>query len=245
MNNSKNNTTIALNQGQSPQLDAFQVKDYLLANPDFFNQYPILLEQLRIPHQKRGTVSLVELQSQQMREKVTVLQEQINQLMLIAQQNERIYRLYAELNLALCRCTSVEELLATLQTCIKQQFALSAVALKIFTDQEEHVEDVWRQQKQKRLSDSAFFFGRLTQSETETLFADVLDDGETVESLALMTLGDTRSPHCQNQPDPCIGMMAIGSSAAEHFSPEMDTLLMTQLQQLMTLLVDKLAMQGT
>ena len=64
MSNSTNNTTVALNQGAVPELDALQVKDYLLANPDFFHQYPILLEQLRIPHQKRGTVSLVELQSQ-------------------------------------------------------------------------------------------------------------------------------------------------------------------------------------
>jgi len=244
MNNSKNNTTIALNPGQLPQLEALQVKDYLLANPGFFNQYPILLEQLRIPHQKRGTVSLVELQSQQMREKVALLQEQINQLMLVAQQNERIYRLYAELNLALCHCISVDELLATLQGRIKQQFALSAVALKIFSKEAKNVTDAWLQQKQKRLSDSAFFFGRLTQSEIETLFADVLCDGETVESVALMALGDAASLHYQSHDGSCIGMMAIGSSSAEHFSPEMDTLLMTQLQQLMTLLVDKLTTQG-
>jgi len=50
MSNSKNNTTVALNQGQIPELDALQVKDYLLANPEFFQQYPILLEQSKTRH---------------------------------------------------------------------------------------------------------------------------------------------------------------------------------------------------
>lgn len=243
MSNSKNNTTVALNQGQTPELDALQVKDYLLANPDFFQHYPILLEQLRIPHQKRGTVSLVELQSQQMREKVTLLQEQINQLMSVAQQNERIYRLYAELNLALCRCSSVNELCSVLQERIKQQFALSAVTLKIFAAEDNQSESVWMQLRQKRLAGSAFFFGRLTQVEIDTLFSGVLNESESVESVALMTIGELMQPN-QQTGAACAGIMAIGSSAAEHFSPEMDTLLITQLQQLMTLLVDKLAIQG-
>jgi len=249
MSNSKNNTTVALNQGQIPELDALQVKDYLLANPEFFQQYPILLEQLRIPHQKRGTVSLVELQSQQMREKVTLLQEQINQLMSVAQQNERIYRLYAELNLALCRCTSVDELLSVLQERIKQQFALSAVTLKLFCEEDNHADNAWMLLRQKRLTGSDFFFGRLTQSEIDTLFASVLSENENVESVALMTIGDAAQKQHQQQSNQgrdatYTGIMAIGSSAADHFSPEMDTLLITQLQQLMTLLVNKLAIQG-
>lgn len=245
MSNSKNNTTVALNQGQAPELDSVQVKDYLLANPDFFQQYPILLEQLRIPHQKRGTVSLVELQSQQMREKLTLLQEQINQLMSVAQQNERIYRLYAELNLALCKCSSIEELLNTLQGCIKQQFALSAVSLKIFSNSEKHLDNPWMQMQQKRLASSHFFFGRLTQSELDTLFAGTLNEQEAVESVALMSIGET-SATLDSQSNTCpLGMMAFGSAAPEHFSPEMDTLLITQLQQLMTLLVEKFATQET
>lgn len=210
------------NQEDLTTLDAIQVKDFLLANPDFFTRFPLLAEQLQIPHQKKGAVSLVELQSEQLREKLTELQEQINQLMSVAQQNERIYRLYAELNLRLCQCASIEEMLDTLQQSIEEQFELAAVTLQTFTPQS--VDPKWQEFKQKRFKNDHFFFGRLTQDENRGLFGDA-----DVESVALMRLGKEGE----------LGILAIASNEAEHFSPEMDTLLIAQLQQLMTLLVSK------
>ena len=48
------------------------VADYLQQHPDFFQHYPELLPLLRLPHQQRGTVSLVERQLELQREKIPV-----------------------------------------------------------------------------------------------------------------------------------------------------------------------------
>lgn len=221
MSKPSNHNTVQITQNQD--LDAIQVKDFLLANPDFFNRFPLLAEQIQISHQKRGAVSLVELQSEQLREKVTELQDKINQLMSVAQQNERIYRLYAELNLRLYQCNSVEAMLDTLQQSIEQQFDLAAVNLKTHSVNESLPEE-WQEFKGKRFKEKHFFFGRLTQAENKLLFG-----GAEVESVALMLLGDKGE----------LGILAIASNEPDHFSPEMDTLLIAQLQQLMTLLVSK------
>ena len=55
------------------ELTAEQVSQYLVENPDFFIQHPSILEALQIPHLQKGSVSLVELQSEQLRKKVRLL----------------------------------------------------------------------------------------------------------------------------------------------------------------------------
>lgn len=71
---------------------AEQVSQYLIENPDFFIQHPSILEQLQIPHAQKGSVSLVEIQSEQLRKKVRLLNYKLTQLISIAKQNEKIYR---------------------------------------------------------------------------------------------------------------------------------------------------------
>ncbi|MDP5040789.1 MAG: DUF484 family protein, partial [Paraglaciecola sp.] len=78
-----------------------EIADYLLSHPDFFIKHAHLLEDLTIPHTLKGSVSLVELQSEQLRKKVRLLNYKLNQLISIARQNEQIYRVYADLNLRL------------------------------------------------------------------------------------------------------------------------------------------------
>lgn len=224
MSESGNTIKITKNQDDAIELDALQVKNYLLANPEFFNQYPLLAEELKIPHQKKGAVSLVELQSEQLRDKVHELQVQISQLMTVAKHNEKIYRLYAELNLRLFQCSSIEEMRTTLNDSIEKEFELAAVTLSIFdTDNALSQEDRDLLQS-KRFKQKGFFFGRMTQQENAILFGE-----QEVESVALMLLGD----------DGELGILAIASKESDHFSPEMDTLLIAQLQQLLTLLVSK------
>ncbi len=221
MSNSSNQSAVAFS-GElafTPE----QVKAFLLAHPEFFVQHPELSEELRIPHQKKGAVSLVELQSEQLRDKVADLQERISHLMSVAQQNERIYRLYAELNLKLYQCESIEEMTQTLRASIEKQFELESVRLITFSNGEASSQE-WQDFKAKRFKETYFFFGRMPQSENQLLFGDI-----KVESAALMLLGDEGE----------LGLLAIASNEAGHFSPEMDTLLIAQLQQLMTLLVSK------
>lgn len=212
---------IKLATEQDLQLSPQQVREYLLANPDFFVRFPSIVEQLQIPHQTQGVVSLVELRSQQLQQRADHLQNKISQMLNMAKHNEHIYRLYAELNVRLFQCQSPAEMRAVLETSIVKEFDLAAVVLHLF-DSDTPPNDDFYKLLQKRFSDARFFFGRMTQAENKLLFADT-----TPQSVALMSLGDRGE----------LGVLAIASGEAGHFTPEMDTLLIAQLQQLLTLLV--------
>lgn len=224
MSDNKNNTA-EINLPQHSELSPEWVKDYLLANPDFFNRYPILVEELNIPHDQRGAVSLVELQSQQLRGKVQELQGKISQLMSVAKQNERIYRIYADLNLALFNCRSMKEILAALNKSICDELNLQAVSLKLFSGEDAFPEAQKQHFITHRLKQKDFFFGRMTQEETEQLFPDT-----NVSSVAIMLLKHETE----------VGLLVIGSYEEDHFHPDMDTLLIQQLQQMLSLLLPKI-----
>jgi len=207
-------------------LSSEQVRDYLLANPDFFLYYPGILDVLRIPHQQKGTVSLVERQAEQLRLKVRQLQHQINDLMAVAKQNERIYRIYADLNLRLFSCRSLFEVRSTLEQVLMHQLELQALSLKLFGFEDDLPEAAKRQILAKRFSSGIYYLGRVSQQEQQLLFGE-----KRIESVAMMLIGERGE----------MGLLAIGSNEAHHFHPGMDTLLITQLQKFLTLIVPQLA----
>tara|TARA_R110002153_G_scaffold27084_5_gene84297 strand:- start:31590 stop:32255 length:666 start_codon:yes stop_codon:yes gene_type:complete len=206
-------------------LDAEQVVAYLLENPDFFAQYPQIIEKISIPHTHKGSVSLVELQSEQLRKKVRSLSHKLNQLISIAKQNEAIYRVYADLNLRILKCTNLDDLKFILEEVIQENLQLASVTLKPFKGAHALPEIQQRLFIEKRFKRDKFFFGRLSEHERKLLFAD-----QEANSVALLLIGDLGE----------LGILAIGSKNPGHFNPDMDTLLITQLQQFLGILLPKL-----
>lgn len=206
-------------------LDAEQVANYLLENPEFFSRFPQLLEKINIPHAHKGSVSLVELQSEQLRKKVRSLTHKLNQLIAIAKQNEAIYRVYADLNLRILKCTNFADLILILEEVIQENLKLASVTLKPFKGAHAFPEIQQRLFIEKRFKQSQFFFGRLSDHERKLLFAD-----QDANSVALLLIGEQSE----------IGLLAIGSKDPGHFNPDMDTLLITQLQQFLGILLPKM-----
>ncbi|MEY8216543.1 MAG: DUF484 family protein, partial [Colwellia sp.] len=87
------------------------VSAYLQDNPEFFNRNNELMTGLRLVDVQRGTVSLVERQQQKLRQKVHHLEDEITQLMSVANHNENLFMLYNDLYLRLLDCQSATELL--------------------------------------------------------------------------------------------------------------------------------------
>lgn len=214
------------------------VKDYLLANPEFFARYPLLSEELKIPHQKKGSISLVELQAEQLREKVAELQKKLSELMSVARLNEGIYRIYADLNLNLFHCKTLEDIKAALIKSVCKELQLKKVVLHLFNGDDAMPQAARDAIIDKRLSKSDFFFGRLTQEENPLLFGEetaVEDDAALDEKTSQpKSVVIMRLKHHEE-----IGLLAIGSDDEGHFYPGMDTLLITQLQQFLSLLIPK------
>lgn len=205
------------------QLDENEVKTYLKSHPQFFSRHPDILPQLRIPHGEKGSVSLFELQSEQLRAKVNKLQSEMSELVTVAKQNEQIYRIYADLNLKLCRCLDLAEVQQTLEQCLLQQSQLSAIRLRFFDGDQALSEFEHKQLQEKRFKEQDFYFGRLSQTESLMLF------NTEVESVALVRLGEAGEDK--------IGVLAIASDDAGHFYPDMDTLLLSQLQQCLNMVL--------
>jgi hypothetical protein len=206
-------------------LDAEQVANYLLENPEFFSRFPQLLEQINIPHAHKGSVSLVELQSEQLRKKVRSLTHKLNQLIAIAKQNESIYRVYADLNLRILKCTNFADLIFVLEEVIQENLKLASVTLRPFKGAHALPEIQQRLFIEKRFKQSQFFFGRLSDHERKLLFSD-----QDANSVALLLIGEQSE----------LGILAIGSKDPSHFNPDMDTLLITQLQQFLGILLPKM-----
>ncbi|MEW9797931.1 DUF484 family protein [Alteromonas sp. CYL-A6] len=199
-----------------------EVRQFLQANPTFLADNPDLLEILEVPHGPQGSISLVQIQSEQLRKKLRHLNFKLNQLIGIAKQNEKIYRVYTDLNVQLLRCKSVAEVQYTLEDVLQERLSLSSAIIKSFKGPHAVSELQKRLFTEKRFRDSTFFFGRLSQHERQVLFEDA-----PAESVALILLGDDKD----------LGILAISSDNASHFTPDMDTLLLKQLQQVLNIIL--------
>lgn len=203
---------------QDSAVNARDVMQYLRDHPDFFARHPELLEELKVPHVQKGSVSLVEIQSEQLRKKVRQQNYKLSQLVSIAKQNEKIYRVYTDLNVQLLTCQSVAEIQLRLEEVLQDKLDLASVTLKLFKGPHALPELQRRLFVEKRFKQDPFFFGRLSQHERQLLFGDAI-----AESAALILVED-HAP---------LGIVAIGSRDASHFTPDMDTLLLKQLRQVL------------
>ncbi|MBA6263366.1 MAG: DUF484 family protein [Colwellia sp.] len=203
------------------------IVDYLHDNPEFFNRNPELINSLRLSDINRGTVSLVQRQQSQQRQKIHGLEEEITQLMAIANQNEQLFALYSDLYLRLLDCSSANELLDCMYQATTELLSLSGlkVWLKENTviDHTSIVKNDCAGVMNNRLSKDDYYFGRLQKSEQELIFSQHQEG--SVVLIKLNHLNDS------------LGFIAISSADADHFDPRMDTLLLSQFRKLVAKLL--------
>ena len=68
-------------ESTASELTAEVVSNYLRENPDFFNQHPEALSELKISHVGEGAVSLVERQVATLRDRNAELRRRLDTLM--------------------------------------------------------------------------------------------------------------------------------------------------------------------
>jgi hypothetical protein len=205
------------------------ISAYLSDHHDFFNRNPELLTSLRLSDHHRGTVSLVERQQQLLRQKVHALEEEVTQLMSMANNNEQLFILYSDLYLRLLDCTSANELLDCLYQTTTELLSLSdlKVWLKQNVDLKHNtlVENDCAGVMQNRLTKEDYYFGRLQQTEQQLIFSEFTSGSVVLIKLNCYKTGQK------------IGFVAINSKDAEHFDPRMDTLLLSQFKKLVAKLL--------
>ncbi len=108
-----------------------QIADFLHRHPNFFNDFPTLLADLRIPH-PHGThaVSMSERQLIAMRDKVRMLENKLAELIQFGEENDAISDKLHALTLALLSARTPQGVVAALALHLREGFAVPHHAIR-------------------------------------------------------------------------------------------------------------------
>ena len=218
-------------QSVSPQIDEQDVADYLRRHPDFFEDKSSLLSDLRVPHQTGSAVSLVERQVATLRESNETRQAQLDGLIQIARDNDRLNFHLHQLTLQLMKVGKLETLLSIISDRLKEDFDTDMAAVHLLISPEldskstllEVISDVEAFSSLfKRIfngdkggkSGTKPYCGRLKDEQLKILFADRADE---IGSSALLPLGKPLGKQGS------LGLLAIGSFDRNRFTVGTDT----------------------
>jgi uncharacterized protein YigA (DUF484 family) len=207
-------------------MDAAQVADFLGKHPDFFNQFPDLLTTLSITH-PHGThaISITERQVLSMRDKVQLLEGKLAELIRFGEENDSISEKMHRLTLDIVRANDMASLLAALERHLRDGFAVPHHAIRIWNTPEQTVSDKLRNEVDTQMHPSC---GALRHEEAIEWFGEAADH---LKSFAAIPL---RGEHT-------VGLLVLASEDAKRFYPEMGTLYLDRLGQLIGAALTRLA----
>ncbi len=210
-------------------IEADQVKRYLKQHPNFLQKNPELLSDIELTHKSGEATSLVERQIKVLREQNQTLQEQLVDLLSIAQNNEKLLVQCNQFMLELLKADSFENLIDKIIALLKQDFLLDDAGLilvgdfplqtkaKVF-DSANEIKTLFNCQ----FPDNQTICGRLEEKPKNALFNN--ENGQTLESFALVPLG----ANCE------YGLLVLASQDVSRFEPDMDTLFVDLIAKLVT-----------
>ena len=197
------------------------VREYLEANPDFFEHQGALLSSLSVPHGSGEAISLVERQVSVLRQKEIKLERQLKDLIEVARANDTLAAKIHELSLQLMGAKDLHATISAIEKAMRSGFGADQSVLVLFNDPTMFEDiDAGRFFRVVERSDEALkpfdtFLngsgprcGQVRDSQREFLFHD---DSDEIGSVAMVPLGE----------DAQIGFLAIGSADADRFHPGM------------------------
>ncbi|AKH63026.1 MULTISPECIES: DUF484 domain-containing protein [Photorhabdus] len=205
------------------------VVDYLLENPNFFIRNARVVEQIRVPHPIRETVSLVEWYMNRQRTHITYLEENITLLMEQARVNEQLFEQLLKLLVDLAAAESLQDMLSRLNSWAKN-LGLNSANIRLFSDKW-HIgaplnasdlalsRNAFEPIRIHRFGNSDHYLGMLNGPEILLLLPQVRHVG----SVAISLLG-TRGE---------LGMMIFNSRNYQHYQDGMGTDILDHLAKLL------------
>ncbi|MCL2657866.1 MAG: DUF484 family protein [Betaproteobacteria bacterium] len=206
-------------------MNAKDVVDYLQEHPEFFNEHAALLTTLAIPHPDTGkAISLSERQLLALRDKLHLLQEKMGNLIRFGEENDAISEKVHRLSLSLLEASSFENVRGELDTHLVEDFSVPHVALRIWnsiiTRPTSEFEPVSEELRFFAADLRHPYCGPATQPEVAQWFGEAASH---IRSLALLPL---------RRDNQVFGLLALGSEELERFYPEMGTLYVARIADL-------------
>ncbi|WP_018991867.1 DUF484 family protein [Aromatoleum toluclasticum] len=203
-------------------MNAADVARYLKEHPDFLAEHGDLFTQLTVPHPHGGqAISLAERQLHALRDKIRLLEGKLSELIRFGEENDEIGEKVHRLTLALLEAEDYESLRHALFENLRDDFAVPSVVLRIWnsvlTGDGEDFAPVSEAVR--------FFAGDMRHPHCGApLNLEVLewfgDASAHVRSVALIPL---------RRDAQTFGLLALGSQESERFYPEMGTLYVSRI----------------
>lgn len=214
-------------------LDEDTVAEYLRQDPDFLARHPDLLAEMRVPHRPGGgAVSLIERQVEALRARNNRLEQRLGELLRAARDNERLGARLLALGRGLLDADSLDAVLALVRDALLNEFAADEVAIRLIdTDDGGRAER--EPQRFVRPGDPAIAAFDDFLRRGEPVCGDVTDQqqhalfGGRAEQLASSALVPLRTGRA-------LGLIGLGSTDPGHFRPDMGTLFLGQLGELVS-----------
>lgn len=208
------------------------VAGYLQQHPEFFNEYAEILADIHIPspHDER-VISIHERQVLSLRERNHILQNKLLELISFGEENDSISEKMHRLVIALLSVSDLDELFTTLYFSLKEDFTVPLVTVRFwnlscdgnlreeFGDTSEDVHTIAESLSQP-------YCGNHVADEIRQWFGE---SACHLNSFAMIPLRATRS----------IGLLVLGSPDATRFYPEMGTLHLKRLGELVSTAVTR------
>jgi uncharacterized protein YigA (DUF484 family) len=120
---------------QGSSMEASAVAEYLKKNPAFFEDYADVVAQIFVPHPHGGhAIPIAERQMLALRDKVYDLELKLREMIRNGTENDEIGEKLHRSTLALFAAPDLETTLAVLSHSLKEDFAVPAVAIRLWPD---------------------------------------------------------------------------------------------------------------
>ena len=213
--------------------NAEDVVRYLQDNPGFFEEYAEVLAQIYIPHPHGGrAIPIAERQILTLREKSRMLEGKLAELIQFGEENDAIGEKMHRLCLALLPAGELQATLQALYYNLREDFAVPHAALRLWRDgagaNDAEFAPVSAELRDYAASLEHPVCGADANPEVLACFGDTAAQLRSVGSIPLRG-ADKAS----------IGLLALASEDAKRFYPEMGTLYLQRLGELLSAALER------
>jgi uncharacterized protein len=194
------------------------VMRYLRDNPDFFGRHPMLLTDMSLPHDSGQAISLVERQVAILRERNIDMRRRLTHLVGAANTNDTLFEKTRRFTLRILDCADLDAIDAVLSETLIDDFA--ADYARCFVSHR----NAFATRSHLVYHSAAQELPLVHLTQTTGLSCGLLRADEFQKLFAETVAIDGSAALIQLRHDDLVGVLAIGSRDPMRFSPEMGTL---------------------
>lgn len=204
-----------------------EVAQFLQDHPQFFNDHAYLLSDITIPHpQDDRVISINERQIISLRERNRILQDKLLELISFGEENDTISERMHRLSITLLSVSNIHELFNTLDFSLRQDFSIPYFALRIWNIS---CKNMTQDEFNTTSPDIHAIAESLIQPYCGNHVADEIknwfgEDATLLNSFSMIPLKTTQT----------IGLLVLSSPDSKRFYPEMGTLHLKRLGDLIS-----------